>query len=78
MPGSWKTAPADKGLLRIEDLGGAPILIKAINGTVNLTRPDAASLTVTALDTNGYPVSKTGNAKTILLRPDTLYYLIEK
>ncbi|WP_395092975.1 hypothetical protein [Armatimonas sp.] len=74
----WKTVPAEKGLQRIESLGGAPILVKNLNGTVILTRPDAASLTVTALDTNGYPVAKVGNAKIILLRPDTLYYLIEK
>lgn len=74
----WKTAPGDKGLQRIESLGGAPILVKNLNGTVNLTRPDAASLTVTALDANGYPVTKLGNARTIPLRPDTLYYLIEK
>ena len=74
----WKTVPVDTGLQRIEDLGGAPLLVKNLNGTVNLTRPDAASLTVTALDANGYSVAKIGNAKTILLRPDTLYYLIEK
>ena len=74
----WKTAPGDKGLMRIESLGGAPILVKNINGTVNLTRPDAASLTIMALDANGYPTTKSGNAKAIQLLPGTLYYLIEK
>ena len=74
----WKTAPGEKGLQRIESLGGAPILVKHLNGTIALTRPDAASLNVTALDTNSYPVAKVGNAKIIRLRPDTLYYLIEK
>ena len=63
--------------MRIENLGGAPILVKNINGTVNLTRPDAARLRVTALDSNGYPTLEIGDAKNISLRPSTLYYLIE-
>jgi hypothetical protein len=74
----WKTAPADKGLQRIESLGGPPILIKELTGTIRLTRPDAATLKVTALDGNGYPKAKLGGASKLTLRPDTLYYLIGK
>lgn len=74
----WRTAPADKGLQRITELGGAPILVKNLTGSVSLTRPDAAQLTVTALDPNGYPTLKMGTAKSIVLRPETLYYLIER
>ncbi len=74
----WRAAPADKGLLRIESLGEPPILVKELSGTVSLTRPDAESLKVTALDGNGYVVKALGGAKKITLQPGTLYYLIEK
>jgi hypothetical protein len=72
----WKTAPGDKGLTRIESLGGPPLVVRNLEGSISLTRPDADRLSVTALDANGYPKTKLGNAKTIALRPDVLYYLI--
>lgn len=74
----WKTAPADKGLTRIESLGGPPLLVRNLTGTVTLTCPDASSLKITALDANGYPVAKVGVGPKLDLRPGTLYYLIEK
>jgi hypothetical protein len=45
---------------------------------VSLKRADAAALTVTALDANGYPRQKLGNASRIDLLEDAFYYLIEK
>ncbi|GAB4460714.1 MAG: hypothetical protein OHK0029_25040 [Armatimonadaceae bacterium] len=78
-PYGWKTGSTDQqGLKTITDIGGAPIVVKNIAGTVSLRRPDASSLRVTALDLNGYPTDKMGNAQSINLRPNTLYYLIEK
>ena len=74
----WKTAPADKGLTRIESLGGPPLLVRNLTGAVTLARPDAKALKITALDGNGYPVAKVGTGPKIALRPETLYYLIEK
>jgi len=74
----WKT-DAPTGQRTITSLGAAPILVKNLAGTVSLTRPDAASLKVTALDANGYPKEKVaGGAKAITLKPNVLYYLIEK
>jgi hypothetical protein len=54
-------------------------MVRNASGLVTLKRSDAAALRVTALDFNGYrdgaPVlHSTG----IQLRPDRLYYLIEK
>lgn len=74
----WKVSPADKGLQKIDNLGGPPMLVKQLSGTISLTRPDAGALKVTSLDGNGYPVAKLGRATKLTLRPDTLYYLIEK
>lgn len=67
------------GLREIKSIGGPPIVVKELAGTVRLKRPDAARLTVTALDPNGYPVRKlTGGAAAITLNPRTVYYLIER
>jgi hypothetical protein len=66
------------GMREIRSLGGAPIVVKDLSGTVSLRRPDAAKLKVTALDFNGYPKQRAGTASRITLRPDVLYYLIEK
>ena len=41
-------------------------------------QPDAAQLKVTALDFNGYPAAKLGNAANWKLQPDCAYYLIER
>lgn len=72
------SAPDDKGLQTIKDIGHAPLVVKQIAGTVLLRRADAAGLKVTALDANGYPAGMVGTGKRIALRPNTVYYLIEK
>ncbi|MBC8137791.1 MAG: hypothetical protein H8F28_18070 [Fibrella sp.] len=74
----WQTEGEPDGVRTIKNIGTAPILVKNIGGTVSLSRADAASLTVTALDANGYKTNKVGTAKLINLLPNALYYVIEK
>jgi len=67
---------------RITDLGGPPLEVRRISGTVALKHADAASLRVTALDANGLrvrevPVTTAGGALRLELLPDCLYYGIE-
>ena len=69
------------GLRPIVDVGGPPIVVKKIGGTVALGRKDTASLRVVPLDFNGYrsrelPPFVAGRAFQLL--PTTLYYLIEE
>lgn len=71
----WQTEPQGD-LLRIVQLGAAPLLMRQCTGTLQFHRPDALRLRVTALDDNGYPVKVIGNAAHIGLQPDTLYYLV--
>ncbi len=72
----WRSTPGAQKT--IESLGAAPMTVQHLHGHVALKRADAASLTVTALDFNGYPVQKLGSAKAFDLKPNVLYYLIEK
>ena len=46
-----------QGLRQILDVGGPPIVVKRLAGTLALDRPDAAALKVQPLDSNGYPAS---------------------
>ncbi len=73
----WQTGP-EGDWKRIESVGEPPVVVRQMSGTVSLKRPDAASMTVTALDANGYPAGDAGSADAITLQPDTLYYLIER
>jgi hypothetical protein len=61
----------------IESVGTDPWRIRKLAGTVRLTRPDAASLKVTALDAQGSSAGPAGRADAIALAPDRLYYLVE-
>lgn len=75
----WQNSgPNDQGLKTITELGGPPIVVKNLAGTISLRRSDAASLKVTALDHNGYPAGQSGTAQQINLKPNVLYYLINK
>jgi hypothetical protein len=71
----WKTSGTPRKT--IDSTGTAPIAVRNLSGQVSVQRPDARSLTVTALDFNGYPIQKLGNASQINLQPNVLYYLIE-
>jgi hypothetical protein len=83
----WKTAPkkvkhkdgSEVDMLEITDLGAPPITVKKFAGSVSFKRADAASLKVSALDTNFYHKSAVeGGAGKITLLPDCLYYVIER
>jgi hypothetical protein len=76
-PTDWKTEDAG-GLKRITNIGHDPWTIRQISGQISLTRSDAASLKVTALDANGIRLHPMGNAGGISLEPSTIYYLIER
>ena len=74
----WTTRDSG-GTKTITDLGGPPIIVRNVAGTVTLKRPDAASLKVTALDANGYKRQEVpGGAAAIRLLPDCLYYVVTK
>ena len=74
----WTTRDSG-GTKTITDLGGPPIIVRNVAGTVALKRRDAASLKVTALDANGYKRQEVpGGAAAIRLLPDCLYYIVTK
>jgi hypothetical protein len=74
----WTTAAAGDGLKRITSLGGPPIVVRNIDATVTIKRPDAAKLAVTALDANGRKRGELRGGGTIKLLPDCLYYLVTR
>jgi hypothetical protein len=74
----WQTETIEGGKKRITSIGQDPWTIKPIAGQIRLKRADASTLSVTALDPNGAVVLKLANASDISLRPDTIYYIIEK
>ena len=66
------------GRRTIEDLGGPPLVLRQMAGTVELHRSDAAELEVVALDAAGYGTGRRVGSARIELQPQTLYYLIEE
>lgn len=74
----FQTEPVSATVRRITNIGMQPWLMRELNGTVTFKRPDAARLTVTALDLNGDPVANLGTAREIGLQPTTMYYLIRR
>lgn len=77
-PSGWQTEQVGEGVKRITNIGRDPWMVKELQGTVKLTRPDASQLKVTALDLNGYPLKQLGTASSIALLPDGVYYLISR
>ncbi len=73
----WQTVPQE-GLLRIVALGSAPLLVRDPIGRLVFRRPDARLCQVTALDPNGYPLQRLGNAVNIALQRGVFYYLVER
>lgn len=74
----FRTEPAPSGRRRVLDPGRDPWQIRALEGTVTLSRSDAALLRVTALDLAGRPIGPVGDGRRIDLRPSVLHYLIER
>lgn len=78
----WRTKDLGNGRREIESLGGPPIVVKNLAGRVAITRNDAASFKVVALDHGGYVKTATdvqsSEKISIELAPDCLYYVLEK
>lgn len=72
----FTTEPTGQGGKRITHIGTDPWLIRKLEGKVKFTRPDARKLQVTPLDINGIPREAAGTADDVVLRPETIYYLI--
>jgi len=74
----FRKVPAGPHRWRIADPGDDPWQVREIQGTVSFTRPDAASLRITALDLAGRPERPAGDASRLQLLPAVFYYLIER
>jgi hypothetical protein len=62
----------------IKHTGESPLLVRNLEGTVALKRPDAAALRISRLDAAGRLVGEAfSHGAGISLRPETFYYLIE-
>jgi len=72
----WKTS--GKPRKTIESIGNSAIAVRNLAGKIALRRPDAGTLTVTALDFNGYPKQQIGKANDFQLQHQTFYYLLEE
>ncbi len=77
-PTDWATETLSDGQKRITSLGRDPWQFNAPQGTVECLRPDAGSLRVTALDLNGVRKQPLGDARSIGLKSDVVYYLLER
>lgn len=66
------------GFREIKAVGELPFLVREAQGAIQLHRPDAQELLITALDPNGKAITEPlkGVARVSLL-PDVLYYVIE-
>lgn len=74
----FKTEPMAGGKHRITRIGTDPWMIRKLEGAVRFKRPDAKQLKVTPLDLNGMPQKTNGTAERIILKPETVYYLIDQ
>ncbi|HSU52465.1 MAG TPA: hypothetical protein VLT36_00230, partial [Candidatus Dormibacteraeota bacterium] len=72
----FQTEAAADGVKRISNAGVDPWMVKELKGKVRFKRADAAKLTVSVLDFNGYPSSKAGAADELTLLPHVMYYLL--
>lgn len=79
----WKEARQGR-LKRVVELGPGPLNVRDLKGSLTLRRPDAAALSVVALDANGYEtgrrvrIQQGAEGITFDLEPDVLYYLVRK
>ena len=75
-PTGYRSEPVEGGRRRIASLGHDPWQFRRLEGTVRLRRPGAERFRVLALDANGYVAGSFVGADRILLRPDTIHYVI--
>jgi hypothetical protein len=82
VPFGWETEP-EGDWLKLLNVGAPPMNVLKVAGQVEVKRQDARSLTVQALDANGYPMDRpvsvdAGDESLVLqLEPDVLYYVIQ-
>ncbi|MBC8128233.1 MAG: hypothetical protein H8M99_13915 [Gloeobacteraceae cyanobacterium ES-bin-144] len=74
----FSTEDAGGGRSKITRIGRDPWLVKNLQGSVRLKRPDASNLKVTALDANGQATEPIGMADHFELKPSTIYYQIAR
>ncbi len=72
------TATPKTGQRTIKAMGNAPIVVRNLSGTVGFDIPGAANAKVTMLDPNGYAKDSFTGAENIKLRPDVIYYIIQR
>jgi len=78
LPYGWTTS-VSTGRRTLTHRGALPLMVRNLAGTVRLKRGDAASLTVTPLDFNGYRTpADAGNGSEVRLLAGTPYYLLER
>jgi hypothetical protein len=76
-PFGWQTE--GDAVKTITSIGGPPLMLRDVEGSVALKRSDARQLRVTRIAPNGAREGDpTPDASTISLRPGVLYYLIER
>lgn len=75
-PYGWTTTEGP--MFEIVSTGQPPIVVREARGTITWNRPDASALRITALDLNGYPIGEVGRGDGFPLRPNVLYYLVER
>lgn len=71
-------AAPGQGVRSIQSLGGPPMVVKKLSGTISFRRPDASACRVTALDARGYPMKQIGKAAQFRLVEDAIYYVVER
>lgn len=77
-PTGFRSEPVEDGRRRIAALGRDPWQFRRLEGTVGFRHPGAERFGVLALDANGYPTEKFVGARSIQLRPSTVYYVISQ
>jgi len=73
----FEATPQD-GKRTIKSMGKEPIVVRDFEGTVQFMIPGAAQAKVSVLDPNGYAVDSFVGAASITLRPEALYYIIQR
>ena len=75
----FSTASCEEGE-RITANGRAPLILRKPAGSIQFKFPDADQLRITALNHAGHPGESVelSNGAILTLRPDTLYYRLER
>jgi hypothetical protein len=73
----FETEPA-RGMQRIVDAGGPPVVVRRLSGGILLKRPDLAGLRAIALNPDGYPFQVLSDITAGMpWSPEAFYYIVE-